>query len=233
MNILIAEDEADLRRLLRMGLEGEGYRVFAACDGAEAWEIVQTQALDLAILDVRMPRMDGFHLLKKIRKTSTLPVIFLTARAEEVDKVLGLEMGADDYLAKPFSMNELLARVGAQLRRSHQYLGSAAPGGDVIAYGALRLDRTGCCAYRDGKPLALNAKEFKLLRFLMEHPEQVFTKRQLYDAVWDDPYLGDDNTVMVHISHLRTKIEADPQNPAYIRTIRGLGYKLHWAGKTP
>ncbi|HML48911.1 MAG TPA: response regulator, partial [Clostridia bacterium] len=108
MNILIAEDEADLRRLLRMGLEGEGHQVFAACDGMEAWEIVQTQPLHLAILDVRMPRLDGFHLLKKIRQTSILPVIFLTARAEEMDKVLGLEMGADDYLTKPFSMNELL-----------------------------------------------------------------------------------------------------------------------------
>lgn len=227
MNILIAEDEADLRRLLRMGLEGEGYRVFAACDGLEALEIARTQPLHLAILDVRMPRLDGFHLLKRIRETSTLPVVFLTSRAEEMDKVLGLEMGADDYLAKPFSMNELLARVAAQLRRNHQYLGAHAPEADMLSYGALRLDRSGCCAYRDGEALALNAKEFKLLRFLMEHPEQVFTKRQLYDAVWDEPYLGDDNTVMVHISHLRSKVEADPQNPAYIQTIRGLGYKLH------
>ncbi|HML48912.1 MAG TPA: winged helix-turn-helix domain-containing protein, partial [Clostridia bacterium] len=115
----------------------------------------------------------------------------------------------------------------------HQYRSTQAPEADAICYGALRLDRTGCCAYRDGEPLALNAKEFKLLRFLMEHPEQVFTKRQLYGAVWDDPYMGDDNTIMVHISHLRNKIETDPQNPAYIKTIRGLGYKLHHTEKRP
>ncbi len=229
LNILVAEDEADIRTLLAISLEDEGYRVFPAADGIAALEIFSSEVVDLAILDVMMPRLDGFNLLVKIREKSTVPVIFLTARGEDVDKVMGLGMGADDYLSKPFSMSELIARVGAQLRRNRKY---DAPKEDrsALAYGALRVDRDTCCAYRDERPIDLNAKEYKLLLYLMEHPERVFTKKQLYNAVWEDDYYFDDNTVMVHISHLRNKIESDPQNPKYIITVRGLGYKLHKAG---
>lgn len=229
MNILVAEDEADIRTLLTISLEDEGYRVLPAADGIAALEVFGAEAVDLAILDVMMPRLDGFNLLRRIREKSSVPVIFLTARGEDVDKVMGLGMGADDYLAKPFSMSELIARVGAQLRRSREY-GAPKEERPTLAYGALRVDRDACCAYRDGRPVELNAKEYKLLVHLMEHPERVFTKKQLYNAVWEDDYYFDDNTVMVHISHLRNKIEADPQNPEYIITVRGLGYKLHKAG---
>ena len=229
MNILIAEDETDIRNLIRINLEENDYTVFSAQNGLEAWEIIKTQEIHLAVLDVMMPGLDGFNLLRKIRTISTLPVIFLTARMDEMDKVLGLGLGADDYLVKPFSMNELIARIGAQLRRSHQYIQLKQREPTVLQYGALSIDKEACNACKKGKPLELNAKEYKLLLFLMENPERVFTKEQLYNAVWDDNYYYDDNTIMVHISHLRNKIETDPQNPEYIKTIRGLGYKLHKA----
>ena len=229
MNILVAEDEADIRHLLRIGLEEDGHNVLTASDGMEALAIFQKEALHLCILDVMMPRLDGLNLLRKIRETSTVPVMFLTARAEDMDKVLGLGLGADDYMAKPFSMAELRARVGAQLRRNNDYL-STVKETSVLHYGALTLDKASCTVFLDGAPIDLNAKEYLLLKLLMENKERVFTKKQLYNAVWDDDYYFDDNTVMVHISHLRNKIEADPQKPAYIKTIRGIGYKLHWTG---
>lgn len=225
----MAEDEADLRQLLTIQLEENGYQVIPAKDGREAWGLFQSEPVHLAILDVMMPGMDGLSLLRKIRETSTLPVILLTARAQEMDKVLGLGLGADDYLAKPFSMAELLARVAAHLRRSHEYTArEEAP--PLLRYGELSLDRDKCCAYRGEEPLELGAKEYKLLLFLMEHPEKVFTKRQLYDAVWDGAFYDDDNTVMVHISRLRGHIEEDPGRPRYLKTIRGIGYKLHHTG---
>lgn len=229
--ILVAEDEGDIRDLLTIHLEENGYQVLPARDGREAFQIFRTQAVDLAILDVMMPGMDGFTLLRKVRETSTLPVIFVTARAEEIDKVLGLGLGADDYLAKPFSMAELLARVEAQLRRSHDYAAGKTSSSSVLHYGELSIDKDKCCAYRAGKPLELGGKEYKLLLFFMEHPEKVFTRRQLYGAVWDEPYLDDDNTVMAHISRLRSRLEEDPGRPRYLKTIRGIGYKLHDTGE--
>jgi DNA-binding response OmpR family regulator len=226
MNILVAEDEDDIRNLLKISLADEGYTVFPASDGLEALAVLHREDIQLAVLDVMMPRLDGFNLLRKLREFSTVPVIFLTARADDMDKVLGLGLGADDYLAKPFSMSELLARVAAQLRRSTAYMAQSRNAPHVIAYGGLRLDTDSCTAYKDGAPIDLNAKEYLLLKLFMENRERVFTKKQLYTAVWDDDYYYDDNTVMVHISHLRYKIESDPQNPEYIRTIRGIGYKL-------
>jgi DNA-binding response OmpR family regulator len=232
MNILVAEDEDDIRNLLRISLTDEGYNVFPASDGLEALSVLQLEEIHLAVLDVMMPRLDGFNLLRKIREFSTVPVIFLTARADDMDKVLGLGLGADDYLAKPFSMSELLARVAAQLRRSTAYL-NGGPTKDfppILDYASLRLDTASCTVYKNGTPVDLNAKEYLLLKLFMENSERVFTKRQLYAAVWDDDSYYDDNTVMVHISHLRNKIETDPQNPEYIKTIRGIGYKLHRTG---
>ena len=227
MNILVAEDEDDIRGLLELGLAGEGYTVFPASDGLEALSVLQKEPIHLAVLDVMMPRLDGFNLLRRLREFSTVPVIFLTARADDMDKVLGLGLGADDYLAKPFSMSELLARVAAQLRRSTAYQGAPPSERRALTYGGLRLDTDSCAVTKDGAPVALNAKAFLLLKLFMENPERVFTKKQLYNAVWDDDYYYDDNTVMVHISQLRNKIETDPQSPEYIKTIRGIGYKLH------
>lgn len=226
MNILVAEDEKDIRNLLNLTLEQEGYSVFAAKDGMEALEIVSKEKIDLALLDVMMPRLDGFNLLRKIRETKNFPVIFLTARGEDMDKILGLGIGADDYLVKPFSMAELLARIGAQIRRSQMYAFNEPKNSSKIAYGDLILDKDGCCVYKNQSLVELNAKEYMLLAYFMENPDKVFTKKQLYRAVWDEDIYYDDNTIMVHINHLRNKIETDVKNPDYIKTIRGIGYKF-------
>jgi DNA-binding response OmpR family regulator len=230
MNILIVEDEKDIRNLLKLNLEQEGYNVLTVKDGFEALDILHREKIDLAILDVMMPRLDGFNLLRKIRERSNLPVIFLTARGEEMDKVLGFGLGADDYLVKPFSMTELLARIGAHLRRIREYASENIAASSKIKFGSLVLDKEGCCIYKEGALVELNAKEYKLLCYLMENPERVFTKKQLYKAVWDEDIYYDDNTIMVHMSHIRNKIESDPKNPEYIITIRGIGYKFHGQG---
>jgi len=230
MTVLIAEDDRDIRNLLKINLEENGYTVITANDGKEAWNIIQTQNVHLAILDVMMPILDGFNLLIKIREISTIPVIFLTARSDDIDKVLGLKLGADDYLTKPFSVSELLARVEAHLRRSTEYLLSKEKASNIITYGDLSVDKDKCCVYKAGNLIDLGAKEYKLLLFFIENRERVFTKRQLYQAVWEDEYYDDDNTIMVHISRIRNRIEDDPQNPEYLKTIRGIGYKLHYTG---
>ena len=230
LNILIAEDEKDIRNLLKLKLEQDGYTIFAASDGMEATDIMQSKSIDLAIIDVMMPRLDGFNLLRKIRQSSNIPAIFLTARGDEMDKVLGLGLGADDYLVKPFSMAELIARVGALLRRNNEYASQKRAVASKITYGSLVLDTDGCCIYKEGVMVELNAKEYNLLNYLMENPERVFTKKQLYSEVWGEDVYCDDNTIMVHISHIRNKIEADPKNPEYLKTIRGIGYKFHKTG---
>jgi DNA-binding response OmpR family regulator len=229
MNILIAEDETDIRNLLKIHLESNGYQVLACTNGLEALEVMDKNQIQLAVLDVMMPVLDGYQVLKRIRETSDIPVLFLTARDQDMDKVLGLGLGADDYLTKPFSMAELVARVAALLRRYQRYTDS--PGQNkVVSYRGIKIDKESCTAYVSDQPIALNAKEYKLLLHFVENPEKVFTKQQLYAAAWDDDYYFDDNTIMVHISHLRNKIETDPQNPIYIQTVRGIGYKLHKAG---
>lgn len=226
LNILIAEDDKDIRNLLQLQLEESGYTVFSAKDGMEAFLLFEKNPVDLAIFDVNMPRLDGFNLLRKIRENSNLPVIFLTARGEEMDKILGLGLGADDYLVKPFSMGELMARVGAQLRRLREYGKERSLTKGEIVSGAVRLDTDACCLYHGDSRIELNAKEYLLLKHLMENQEKVLTKKQLYKAVWDEEYYYDDNTIMVHISRLRNKMEKDPKSPVFIRTVRGIGYKF-------
>ncbi len=233
MVILVADDENDIRNLIKISLEENGYTVLTAQNGKVAWDILAAQDVHLAILDVMMPVMDGFNLLRKIREHSTIPVIFLTARTDDMDKVLGLGLGADDYLTKPFSIAELVARVGAQLRRNNEYLSPKEKAAVSIKYGNLSIDKEKCCAFKDGEPIELGAKEYKLLLHFMENLERVFTKQQLYHAVWDEEYYFDDNTIMVHISRIRNRIEDDPQKPKYLKTIRGIGYKLHYTGEKP
>ena len=233
MTILVAEDDYAVRSLVRMSLEGAGYSVAEAKDGLEAYDIFCSQPVDLCLLDVMMPRLEVIHQLRKIREHIPVPLIFLTARAEGMDIVLGLGLGADDYMAKPFSADELLARVGAHLRRSREYGAVNDSASDIIAYGQLSIDRNTYTACKNGVPLALGTKEYKLLLHFMENPERVFTKRQLYSAVWVENDWYDDNTVMVHISRLRSHIEEEPGNPRYLKTIRGVGYKLHMTGEKP
>jgi len=224
LNILIAEDEKDIRDLVSLHLSKDDYKVFEAENGIEAINIFESNKIDLAILDVMMPKLDGFAVIKKIRESSTIPVIFVTARDEDMDKILGLGLGADDYMVKPFSPLELTARVQAQLRRYYKYTNSQNV--TELVLGDLTLDKESCTLHKVKNRIELNAKEFKILEFLMENKGKVFTKKQLYEKVWEEPYYGDDNTIMVHISHLRDKIEDDPKNPKYLKTIRGIGYKI-------
>lgn len=224
MNILIAEDEDDIRNLIKLHLTKKGFNVYDACNGQDAYNIFNTIKLDLAILDVMMPLMDGVTLLKNIRKSSRIPVIFLTARSDDSDKILGLKLGADDYMIKPFNPAELTARVYAQLRRYYQY--NSVEDESTYTIGDITVDSNSCTVTKNGNKIVLNTKEFKLLELLIKNVGKVYTKKQLYENVWQDIYCGDDNTIMVHISHLRDKIEDNPKYPKYLKTIRGIGYKL-------
>ncbi|ERK31191.1 response regulator transcription factor [Clostridium intestinale] len=224
MNILIAEDDNDIRELIKLHLSKEDYTVFLAEDGKKAIDIFDTNNIDLAVLDIMLPFVDGFNILRHIRNTSEIPVIFLTARGNDEDKILGLGLGGDDYMVKPFSPIELTARIQAQLRRYYKY--ATGKQNDRIVLGYLILDKTSCEVLRNNIPLELNAKEFKILELLIENPGKVYTKKQIYETIWEDTYYGDDNTIMVHISHIRDKIEEDPKKPQYLKTIRGIGYKM-------
>lgn len=224
MNILIAEDEIDISNLIELHLLKEGFQVFTASNGKKAIDIFENSQIDLAVLDVMMPITDGLTVLKHIRESSDIPVIFLTARGDDIDKVLGLGLGADDYMVKPFSTVELLARVDAQLRRYYKYNSNKKDPSYVV--GDITLSKESCSIFKGDTQLELNAKEYRILELLIENVGKVYTKKQLYENVWEDIYYGDDNTIMVHISHIRDKIEDNPKDPKYLKTIRGIGYKF-------
>ncbi|AWB46368.1 DNA-binding response regulator [Paenibacillus sp. CAA11] len=227
--ILIADDEPEIVELLRFFLERENYRVLEALNGLEAWEIVRSQQVDLAVVDIMMPHIDGFQLIRTIRGISRIPIIVLSAKNQDTDKITGLGLGADDFISKPFSPTEVVARIQAQLRRSYEFneaMGSEAGTPKETIVGYLRLDHEACLLYKHGIPITLSALEYKLLKLFMDAPGRVFTKHQLFEAAWGDPYLDDDNTVMVQISRLRDKIEDQPRTPQLILTIKGLGYKF-------
>ena len=218
--ILIAEDDRDIRDLLRLYLEGEGYRVLEAENGAQALILAREQTPDMAILDVMMPEMNGFELTRALRRYSEIPILILSARSQDNDKILGLNLGADDYIAKPFNPVEIVARVKAQLRRALR------TGSDVLTVGDLTLDTASFQLTKGGKRILLTPMEYKILALLMRSPGRIFTKVQLYEGAVGPYFEGDDNTMMVHISKLREKIEDDPKLPRHIITVRGLGYKL-------
>ena len=218
--ILIAEDDADIRALLRLYLEGDGFRVLEAEDGTTALVLAREHAPDMAILDIMMPGMNGFELTRALRKYSELPILILSAKSQDNDKILGLNLGADDYIAKPFNPVEIVARVKAQLRRA------ARSSSDVITVRELSLDTAAFQLTKSGVPIPLTPMEYKILALFMRSPGRIFTKIQLYEGAIGNYFEGDDNTMMVHISKLREKIEDDPRNPRYIITVRGLGYKL-------
>lgn len=225
-NILLAEDDEDIVKLLKLYLENEGYVVLWAKDGVEASEIFEKEKVDLALVDIMMPRMNGYELTKYIRKKSNIPIIILSAAQLDSDKILGLNLGADDYMVKPFNPLELIARINANLRRFYK-LGNVKDADDgKINIGELTLDTHMLTLEKKGVPINLTATEYKILVMLMKSPGRVFTKMQIYEEVNGDYYANDDNTMMVHISNLRDKIEDDPKNPRYIKTVRGLGYKI-------
>lgn len=218
--ILIAEDEADIRNILRLYLESEGFQVIEAGDGQEALDAVREARPDLAILDVMMPRLDGLAVTRALRQYSDIPILILSAKSQDNDKILGLNLGADDYISKPFNPLEVVARVKAQLRRrEHRF-------SPVISLGALSLNTETCSLTKGGEPVLLTPTEYRLLSVLMRSPGRIFTKVQLSEAINGQYFENDDNTIMVHISKLRDKIEDDPRHPQRLVTVRGLGYKF-------
>jgi DNA-binding response OmpR family regulator len=223
--ILIVEDEYAVARGIQYALEQEGYDVTVARKGSEGLDFATRQAPDLVILDVRLPDMDGFEVLRRLRGAGNkAPVMFLTARDEEMDKVVGLELGADDYLGKPFGLRELMSRIKALLRRAYGDLADAA-GGRLIRHGDLVIDLERRRVQRGARRISLTATEFEILRHLASRPGRVFSRRELLELVRDYEALDqDEKTINVHISHLREKVEDDPSDPAFILTVRGAGY---------
>jgi two-component system response regulator MtrA len=218
--ILLVEDDPSIREVTEIGLRRAGFEVDAAADGAVGLERFRSSAPDLVLLDVMLPRLDGLEVARAIRRDSTVPIVMLTARADTVDVVVGLESGADDYVRKPFEMPELVARVRAALRR--QRAPAATP---ALRLGPLEIDLAGRVVRSDGQDVALTRTEFDLLAELAARPGQVLTRDQLLDRVWGYDYLGDSRLVDVAIGRLRAKVEADPAHPALVLTVRGVGYK--------
>lgn len=221
--ILIADDEAEIRSLIRLYLENENYEVLEAGNGLEALECFKKNSPDMCILDIMMPELDGYGVLKKIRETSNVPVLILSAKDEYSEKILGLNLGADDYISKPFNPLEIAARVGSQMRRFYK-LGAGDKKAELVTFNDLSLDSDGCTVLKGGKTLELTTVEYKIMELFMSHPGKVFTKQQIYEYAWGEDFIVADNNIMVSISKLRTKLSDDPNE--YIKTLRGLGYKL-------
>lgn len=229
--ILIVEDEAEIREGIRILLSGESYTILEAENGEQALRKMSPQ-VDLVILDVMMPGISGLRVCEEIRKTSTVPILFLTAKAQESDKLIGLMAGGDDYLAKPFSYAELLGRVKALLRRYQVYRGKVGAGRTdrYLEAAGLRVNLDFNQVFADGEEKELSTIEYKLLLLMMQHPRRIFSAQQLYESIWEEPYFYTcSNTVMVHISKLRAKIEQDPQRPRRIATVWGKGYRFETA----
>jgi len=226
--ILLAEDDIEISQLIESHLKQENYIVSTAFDGEEAEALFQQEKFDLILLDLMLPKVNGMDLLKRIRETSVVPVLIISAKDSDLDKALGLGFGADDYVSKPFSMIELTARVQAAIRRATQYTlaESDSPTSPTISYKDLILDLHTFSAIVKGKNVQLTSKEFHILKLFLTHRSRVFTKEQIYQLIWEDDYFGNENVINVHIRRLREKIEEDPSNPQYIRTIWGIGYKL-------
>jgi DNA-binding response OmpR family regulator len=222
--ILLVDDEESIQKLLTYPLERDGYRVVQARDGEEALRRFEEEPIDLVVLDVMLPKLDGLEVCKQLRASSFVPIIMLTARDDEVDKVLGLELGADDYITKPFSIRELRSRIRAVLRRAGLQADNPADG--TIEAGAITIDPAKRAVTVDGDRVQLTYVEFEVLHTLASHPGRVYSRQALLEAVWGDSAYREPRTIDVHIRHLREKIEPDPREPAYIFTVRGVGYRF-------
>ena len=224
--ILLVDDEDAVRKVLAFPLERDGYEVIQAADGEEALQQFAQQSVDLVVLDIMLPRLDGLEVCKRLRATSTVPIIMLTARDDELDKVIGLELGADDYITKPFSIREFRSRVRALLRRARAPHTSLDVVEEVIEHDGLRIDVPRRIVDVRGAAVQLTYVEFELLRALAAQPGRVFSRRMLLEALWKSADYRDPRTIDVHVRHLREKLEAEPRTPEYILTVRGVGYRF-------
>lgn len=227
--ILAADDETELLDVLALFLEKEGIKLLKAVNGREALVCFHENNPHLALLDIMMPEPDGYEVLRQIRRESNIPAIMLTARIQDYDKVLGLELGADDYITKPYNPIEVVARVKAQLRRYYDYGSSRAQtgkGAAEIRHSSLILRPEEGVVYKKEEIIALTGTELRILELLMNQPGRIFTKQQIFNYAWEGEFLGDDNTIMVHISNLRSKLEDNPKQPRLLKTVKGLGYKF-------
>ena len=226
-SVLVCDDEEDIVNALKIYLQAEGYGIYTAASGKEAVECLKEHDIHLVLLDIMMPGMNGYETLSVIRSFSNVPVLFLTAKGEDTDMILGLSMGADDYVTKPFLPAELLARVKSCIRRYTQLGGIAPePREGLYTVGSIELDDLKKQVLLDGEPVSLTKTEYEILKFLMQHPGQVFPPARIYREVWNEAYMGSDSTVAVHIRHLREKLEYDPAKPRYIKVVWGHGYML-------
>jgi DNA-binding response OmpR family regulator len=224
--ILLVDDEDSVRKVLAFPLERDGYVVVQAADGEEALERFAAQQVDLVVLDIMLPKLDGLEVCKRLRATSSVPIIMLTARDDELDKVIGLELGADDYITKPFSIREFRSRVRALLRRARAAPGPVGDGEERIEHEGLVIDVPRRHVEARGEPVQLTYVEFELLRTLAASPGRVFSRRMLLEALWKSADYRDPRTIDVHVRHLREKLEAEPRTPEYILTVRGVGYRF-------
>ena len=224
-NILIVEDDKEIREGVQIYLQSQGYKVFQAADGIEGLEIIDREDIHLAIVDIMMPRMDGIRMTMKLREKHDFPVIMLSAKSEEVDKITGLNIGADDYVTKPLTPRELMARVHSQRRRYRKFLEKLAPQENVHVIGGLEINEDAVEVTMDGKPVKLTPIEYKILLLLAKNPGRVFSSEEIYERVWQEKAINTD-TIMVHVRNIREKIEIDPKNPKYLKVVWGVGYKI-------
>lgn len=224
--VLIVEDEDAIAEIERDYLELSGFDVTLASDGKEGLDIALKEDFDIIILDIMLPGMDGFDICKEIRKEKDIPIIMVSAKKEDIDKIRGLGIGADDYMTKPFSPSELVARVKAHLARYERLLTNNKPENEIIEIRGIKIDKTARRVFVNGEEKSFTTKEFDLLTFLAEHPNHVYTKEELFREIWDMDSIGDIATVTVHIKKIREKVEADTSNPQYIETIWGVGYRF-------
>ena len=227
--ILICDDDRDIVSALDIYLTSEGYQTVKAYNGREALKAVEQREIHLILMDIMMPELDGIRATAKLREENNVPIILLTAKSEDTDKILGLNIGADDYITKPFNPLEVIARVKSQLRR-YTILGGSEKSTGLITVGPVSMDDSAKRVTVDGEPVALTPIEYNILKLLISHPGQVFSSAQIYEQVWNDPAYGSENTVAVHIRHLREKIEIDPADPRWLKVVWGLGYKMEKGG---
>ena len=224
-HVLIVEDDKEIREGVQIYLQSQGYKVFQAADGVEGLEIIEREEIHLAIVDIMMPRMDGIRMTMKLREKYDFPVIMLSAKSEEVDKITGLNIGADDYVTKPFTPMELMARVNSQLRRYRKFLEKLTPKENVHVIGGLEINEDTVEVSVDGVPVKMTPIEYKILLLLAKNPGRVFSSEEIYERVWQEKAINTD-TIMVHVRNIREKIEIDPKNPKYLKVVWGVGYKI-------